>query len=388
MAGSVRPLLIALLLAAPAFAQANRGNFPTEISTKHYIVKSTATKEEAQELGEFMEIVFSTYTSLLRPETPVDNLKFTVILYKNNAEYVGSGAPRGSGAYYSPREKLLVGYHDEFTMRNFFAHEGMHQFTDVTSKNFMDLPFWFIEGVADCIGNSIVKEKKLFMCVKTGVIARMRLPLIQEAIKSGKAYKWRDLFALGQQKFMADAGLCYAQSWSICHFLMAYPNFEDKTSQIPNGTFRKNFAIYYETLRKGGANHQKAWEEAFKDAPPADKLEEMWKSYILKMDSGKYLGFSGKDIEDKEADDLNLGEKFSGIKVENVVKDSVGEKAGLKEGDIIVKFDGKKLPRGSALDKLKLWMQDIPFGRPTKITVLRNKEEVELKTVWEKKKDN
>jgi hypothetical protein len=367
-------------LASVAYAQ----NFPTNIETKHYRIKSTATKEEAQELGDFMELVFSTYSAMLRPETPVENLKFDVILYKNNAEYVASGAPKGSGAYYAPAKKLLVGYYDEFTMRNFFAHEGMHQFTDVTSKNFMDLPFWFIEGVADCIGNSIVKEKKLYMCVKTGVIARMRLPLIQEAIKTNRAYKWKDLFALGQQKFMADAALCYAQSWSICHFLMTYPNYEDKTAQIPNGSFRKNFAIYYETLRKGGVKHQQAWDEAFKDFP-MDKLEEMWKNYILKMDAGKFLGFNGKEIEDAESDSLNLGEKFAGIKVEFLAKDGVAEKSGMQIGDIIVKFDGKKLPRGSAMDKIKLWMQDVPFGRPAKIVVLRNKEEVELKAVWEKK---
>ncbi len=383
-----RTVLAVVLSLVPGilYAQGKNASYPTEVHTKHYHIKSTATKAEAQELGDFMEIVFSTYTSLLRPEMSVENIKATVILYKNNQEYVASGAPRGSGAYYSPRDKLLVGFYDEFTMRNFFAHEGMHQFTDLTTKNFMDLPFWFIEGVADCIGNSIVKEKKLFMCVKTGVIARMRLPLIQEAIKTGKAYKWRDLFALGQQKFMADAGLCYAQSWSICHFLMSYPNFEDKNNQIPNGSFRKNFAIYYETLRKGGANHAKAWDEAFKEFP-TDKLEEMWRNYIMKMDAGKFLGFSGKELDDKDADAMDLGEKFSGLKVDMVAKDGVGEKAGLRVGDVIVKFDGKKLPRGSALDKVKLWMQDIPFGRPCKIHVLRNREEVELKAVWEKKKD-
>lgn len=379
-----RILAVVLWLAVSTAALAQ--NFPTQIDTKHYRIKSTATKAEAQELGDFMELVFSTYAAMLRPETPVENLKFDVILYKNNAEYVASGAPKGSGAYYSPAKKLLVGYYDEFTMRNFFAHEGMHQFTDVTSKNFMSLPFWFIEGVADCIGNSIVKDKKLYMCVKTGVIARMRLPLIQEAIRSNRAYKWKDLFALGQQKFMADAALCYAQSWSICHFLMTYPNYEDKTQQIPNGSFRKNFAIYYETLRKGGKNHQQAWDEAFKDFP-TDKLEEMWRAYVMKMDSGKFLGFNGKEIEDAESDALSLGEKFAGIKVEFVAKDGVAEKSGMQVGDIIVRFDGKKLPRGSAMDKLKLWMQDIPFGRPTKIVILRNKEEVELKAVWEKKKE-
>ena len=137
--------LLALMQLGPAL--------PESLSSRHYDLKTSATRELGQELLDFMELVHSTYMNLLKPENPgeVEKRRFTLLLYKDQREYVQAGAPPGSGAYYNGRE--LVGWYDDTFMRPFFAHEGMHQFTDATSKNFRTLPMWFTEGIADCIGN-------------------------------------------------------------------------------------------------------------------------------------------------------------------------------------------------------------------------------------------
>jgi hypothetical protein len=240
------------LLALAALLPQGRPALPESLSSKHYDLKTSCSREQGQELLDFMELVHKTYLELLKPENKeeVEKRRFTLVLYKDAAEYARAGAPPGSGAFYNGRE--LVGWYDLVFMKPFFAHEGMHQFTDATSANFRDFPMWFTEGIADCIGNGEVRNGKLYMCVKSGTISRMRLQLVQAAVKQGAAYPLGRLLTLPRLEFMQNAELCYAQSWSFCHFLITYPKEEDRAVQIPNGRFRKNLAAYYERMRQGG----------------------------------------------------------------------------------------------------------------------------------------
>ncbi len=377
------PLILAavLLQAKPFDAAQGRPALPETLQSKHYDMKSSCTKEEAKELLDFMEKVHPTYTALLQPENPAEVAKrrFTIVLYKDAAEYVRSGAPPGSGAYYDGKE--LVGWYDPVFMRPFFAHEGMHQFTDATSKNMQDFPMWFTEGIADCIGNCEVKNDKLYLCVKSGVISRMRIQLIQAAVRQGAAYPLARLLSLGKREFMANAELCYAQSWSFCHFLIAYPKEEDRSVQIPNGKFRKNLAGYYELMRKGDVPHARAWEQAFKGIPVAE-LEALWRKYVLELDPGRFIGIAGKEVPEEEAAQPPFDAGCSGIRIEQVVPDGVGAKGGIREGDILVKFNGKRFPRRNALNGLRVWVQEVPEGRPVKVVVWRDGKEVECLCTW------
>jgi len=350
---------------------------------KHYNVRSTAPREKAQQLLDFMELVHATYMALLKPpnKEDVDKRKFDLVLYRDYEEYLRSGGPAGSGAYYNGRE--LVGYYDDTLMKPFFAHEGMHQFTDVTSKSFQSFPYWFTEGIADCIGNGEVRNGKLYMCVKSGMIARMRLPTIQEALRSGRTYRLADFLRLDRRRFMANADLCYAQAWSFCHFLITYPKEEDRSAQIPNGRFRKNLATYYELMRGGGVRHEEAWAEAFRDVP-LDALEEAWKKYVLGLDSGKFLGIRGKELSAEEADRLGLEKGITGIRFDEIAPDGVAGKGKLKPGDVLVRFDGRRFPRGDAMNRLRVWMQEVNYGASVKVVVLRDRQEVEAFLTWTK----
>jgi len=147
-------MMAALLLVALLQARIPP-TFPETLASKHYELKTSATREQAQELLDYMELVHQTYTALLKPDNPqdLDKKRFTIVLFKDMDEYVKAGAPAGSGAYYDPKTRELVGWYDVTFMKPFFAHEGMHQFTDATSKNFFNFNMWFTEGIADCIGN-------------------------------------------------------------------------------------------------------------------------------------------------------------------------------------------------------------------------------------------
>ncbi len=358
---------------------------PESLSSKHYDLKTSATRELGQELLDFMELVHQTYTALLKPDNPqdLDKKRFTIVLYKDMEEYIKAGAPPGSGAYYNPNTKELVGWYDLTFMKPFFAHEGMHQFTDATSKNFLNFNMWFTEGIADCIGNCEVRGKKLYMCVKSGMIARMRLQTVQAAIRAGATPPLDRLLTLPRNVFMANAELCYAMSWSFCHFLITFPKDEDRSAQIPDGRYRKHLAGYYELMRTGSAGHERAWAEAFKGIP-TEELEAQWKKYVMSLDAGKFMGIRAHELGDDELSKHGpIDAGYTGILIDEAVGDGVAAKGGIQAGDVIVKFDSKRFPRHDAMNRLRVWMQDVPYGRQVKVVVLRGGKEVECPCKWE-----
>src|SRR5436190_8774368 len=371
----VNALLLAVLLQAKIPA-----TFPETLSSKHYDLKTMTTKEEGQELLDFMELVHQTYTALLKPENPQDleKRRSTIILFKDYDQFVRAGAPQGAGAYYDRRTKELVGYYDIQDMKPFFAHEGMHQFTDATSKNFSSFSYWFTEGIADCIGNSEVRNRKLYMCVKSGRIARLRLPVIQAYVRAGKTPPVSRLMTLTDEVFMRNADLCYAMAWSWCHFLITYPKEEDRSVQIPDGKYRKNLAGYYEQMRTGAVSHEKAWSESFKGYS-LEEMEEQWKKYVLALDPGKLMGIGGHELSEEEISKggVTFDPGYSGILIEDTVVDYPAAKAGIVKGDILIRFDGKRFPRHDAMNRMRVWMQDVPYGRAVKVAVLRDGKEVE-----------
>ena len=377
--------MIALLVAVLLQAKIPTA-FPESLSSKHYELRTSATKEEGQELLDFMELVHATYTTLLKPDNPqdLDKRRNTLVLFKNYDEFMKAGAPAGAGAYYDHRTRDLVGYYDTNDMKPFFAHEGMHQFTDATSKNFLNFNMWFTEGIADCIGNCEVRSKKLYMCVKSGRIARMRLPSIQAAIRQGATPPVGRLMSLNHDVFMRNADLCYAMSWSWCHFLITYPKDEDRGVQIPDGKYRKNLAGYYEQIRAGGVSHEKAWSESFKGFP-LEEMEEQWKKYVLALDPGKLMGVAAHELSDEEIvkGGATFENGYTGILVDDTAVDYPAAKGGILKGDVLLKFDGKRFPRHDALNRMRVWMQDVPYGRAVKVTVLRDGKEVDCLCKWE-----
>jgi membrane-associated protease RseP (regulator of RpoE activity) len=74
----------------------------------------------------------------------------------------------------------------------------------------------------------------------------------------------------------------------------------------------------------------------------------------------------------------SLGVQLDEMTVSEVMDESVGQKGGIKEGDVILKVDGTKVG-----DPMEL-RQALRQGGPKKVvTVLRNGKEVELKLDWE-----
>jgi serine protease Do len=81
-----------------------------------------------------------------------------------------------------------------------------------------------------------------------------------------------------------------------------------------------------------------------------------------------YLGVGGQDITADRAKTLKLKEE-RGAEVTSVEPDSAAAKAGLKEGDVVVEFNGQKV---EGWEQLKRLVHEAPIHREVKIGVWRN----------------
>lgn len=85
-----------------------------------------------------------------------------------------------------------------------------------------------------------------------------------------------------------------------------------------------------------------------------------------------YIGISGSAVDPNITKRYNIPE---GIYVEEVQKDSAAEKAGLQQGDIITKIEGKEVSSINELNKIKYTYN---IGDTVKLTIYRDGEESEL----------
>ena len=97
-----------------------------------------------------------------------------------------------------------------------------------------------------------------------------------------------------------------------------------------------------------------------------------------------WLGVSIQSVSREIADSLGLKDAKGAI-VADVMSGSPAEKAGLKDGDVIVRYDGKNVDDASDLSRA---VAQTPAGKRMDITVYRDGREQTLSTKIEKLKDD
>jgi len=111
-------------------------------------------------------------------------------------------------------------------------------------------------------------------------------------------------------------------------------------------------------------------------AIPSNMVKAISESLIK---SGKvvrgYLGVNIQDVTEDIAKGLKLGKGFEGVIIADVFPNSPAAKGGIERGDIIIRYNGKKVENTQELRNLVA--QTTP-GTYAEITVVRDKKEIEL----------
>jgi serine protease Do len=93
---------------------------------------------------------------------------------------------------------------------------------------------------------------------------------------------------------------------------------------------------------------------------------------VVKAFGGTHIGVSLRDLDE---DDQKKGKATNGVMVESVETDSPAAKAGLKQGDIIVEFDGERVRSSRQLSRL---VQETVPGRSIAMAAMRDGQRVPL----------
>ncbi len=107
-------------------------------------------------------------------------------------------------------------------------------------------------------------------------------------------------------------------------------------------------------------------------SPETAKVKEKSFRFFGLQGEGGYLGIVIKDLD---------GASARGARVESVRGESPAAKAGLEEGDIVVRFDGEAVRSAEQLRRL---VRETPPGRDVSITVTRKGQEQKLTATLDK----
>ena len=114
----------------------------------------------------------------------------------------------------------------------------------------------------------------------------------------------------------------------------------------------------------------KAQDKAAKALEKAAKAEDStWAGSVIQFNlDGSYLGVFVEEVTADRMKELGLSQERGAV-IMKVVKDSPAEKAGLKENDVIVSFNGRPVDSVREFERL---LGETPAGRNVAIEVLRN----------------
>ncbi len=280
-------MLLSLVIAPASVAladeheQADEKPELTRYDSRYYIIYTDMVREDAAEYARHMDNVFGEYRKRFAALRPRNREKMNLFLYKDQKSYqltLASGGVDGtnSGGMFVGGGKVeglhvWVANRSRKSVIETLQHEGFHQF----AANFIgyELPTWANEGLAQYFEDAYISKGK----IETGVINAFRLKRVQKALKEGKSIDFDKLITVSGKEWSEilrsnpnEAGLYYAQAWSVAYFLI----------HADNGKYRGAFGNYLDLLSKGRSNEQ-AFEKAFGTNDYA-AFEARWREFIEK----------------------------------------------------------------------------------------------------------
>ena len=273
----------------------------------------------------------------------------TVLIPNSTEEYRKRfGGRQGAAGFYNPgTRKLTVNL---ATGGGTMIHEFTHalHYADMEGLG-QRHPIWIIEGFGSLFEQCTRREGSGY-----GML-NWRLPGLKQAIAQDKCYNLK--------KFIENSGTHFRQNTSLSYAISRYIFYYLQEKKM----LRKWYAKYRENYEEDKTG-LKTLEEVYGEN--IDEFEKDWREFLKPLNYGR-----GGIATDKPFIGVGLEDSDAGLKVTRVVEGSPAEKAGLKDGDIILKMGDKDIKNRSDL-------QDVvgkhKIGDEVKFTVKRDGAEKEL----------
>jgi tetratricopeptide (TPR) repeat protein len=246
-----------------------------DAATPHYQVTSDISPEASKRYGDALEAAWGHYTSTFK-DVPRDGsrAKPRVAIFQTAENYYTYfeilSETRG--------EETLGVFRDQFNELVLFdtadRTETMHTLFHEAFHHFMHLmvsetpPYWYNEGMAEYMGAIEVENGKV---TKKALPLRGRLLLLRVMVEVNHVIPFERIMCETPREFYGpEAGLNYAQAWSMIHFF----------HEASNGKYRPLIERYFRELLDRKTPRQ-AYEAVFKDQ--AEALEKEWRAYVRQM---------------------------------------------------------------------------------------------------------
>ncbi|MFW6108047.1 MAG: peptidase MA family metallohydrolase [bacterium] len=240
---------------------------PFRLETRHFVIQTDTGRHVCKNAGRAMEQLYKEFQDIFGVKEGAQAKKTELVIFKEKADFLayakdlGGQLREGTLGFYrwaADGRSQIVAYKrqtEEHHTLSTLYHEATHHFLKLALGR--QPPLWLNEGLAVFFETSRWERGRL----KTGVIPRRRLKLLQRAVKLDRHYPLAKLMTFGKDKYDA---LAYAEGWSLVYFLL------DKAG-------RKRFGQYLQKLRDGD-DPDEAFKSSFTD--DIQKLEEKWKAYV------------------------------------------------------------------------------------------------------------
>lgn len=122
--------------------------------------------------------------------------------------------------------------------------------------------------------------------------------------------------------------------------------------------------------------------------PPAESQEPQTPfadhSFSILLDGGSFLGVYAEDINKENMGRYGLSD-VRGVGISEVMKDSPAEKAGLKKGDVIVRFEGESVTSSRKLTRM---VGEVAPEHTARLTIMRGGSEQEVAATLAKRNES
>lgn len=247
--------------------------------TEHYIIYSSATQEQTEEIASVIEIVYKGYQEFLSQlgKSIQSHPKLKMKLYKDREEFRHCNRRIGwAEAFY--RYPYCHQYYsaDEINPYHWATHEATHQLNNEAAL--FELSQWLDEGMACYISSSVIDGNSLHLgevdmdTYPAWWLARMaNSGNIESDKNNGSVIPLRAIISgKGGPKINKEFNLYYLHWWTLVHFLM---NFND--GQYRDGLSR--------VITEHGA--LSSFE---KNIGKIEYIEKQWYQYVIELKQ-KYL---------------------------------------------------------------------------------------------------
>lgn len=222
---------------------------------------------------------------------------------------------RGVGGFYNHGNKMLIAKNIGMTLRHEFTHACHFADQDGLGQRH---PIWVAEGLATLFETSSFDDSDVLRPQHN-----YRLNFLQRIIKADKAIPWKEFMDISHPDFMKKAMIAYPQA----RYMMMY--------LYDQGKLKKWYDAYTGSWASEKTG-EVAWERTM--GKKLSEIEADWKKWVLALDApatrvrpkDPYIGVQVKSISD-------------GLEIVRVVPGSGADKAGLADGDVIVKIDDQMM---------------------------------------------